>query len=112
LGPNLALTEKRENRPLTAIHCMLRDDGSIAETYQGAVREMGHPEAIGLFKMSDGEILSRWKRLCMRHGNLFAGQTLPCDAARITCADRKDFDFDEVNTAADYLRLIERHRGR
>ncbi len=111
-APDLALTEARENRALSAIHCMLRDDGSIAETYQGAVRNIAHPEAIGLFKISNSELLRRWKRLCIAHGNLFVGQTLPCDGAPIVSVPRGSFEFSEINTPADYLRLMQRHRTR
>lgn len=111
-APNLALTELRENRTLTAIHCSLRDDGSISETYQGPVRDVRHPEAIGLFKITDRELLKRWKHLCIRHGNLFVGQALPCDGAPIFTVPRNDHGFVEINTAADYLRFLEQQRAR
>jgi choline kinase len=108
---NLALTETRENRPLTAIHCVTRADGSISSTYQGLVQSVLHPEAIGLFKISDLKLLHRWKRLCLAHANMFAGQVIPCDGTPIKAVPRKDHGFDEINTAADYLRLMERSRS-
>lgn len=110
--PNLALTEARENRPLSAIHCVLRETGSIAETYQGAVRNIAHPEAMGLFKISDPDLLRRWKRVSIAHGNLFVGQTLPCDGAPIASVPRGAFELSEINTPNDYLRLMERQRRR
>jgi len=110
LGPDLALTESRENRTLSAIHCVLRSDRSVASTYQGPVQDMAHPEAIGLFKISTAETLRQWKRLCVKHGNLFVGQTLPCNAAPILAVDKGDATFDEINTPTDYLCLIERNR--
>jgi choline kinase len=109
-GPDLVLTENRENRALSAVHCALREDGSVAETYQGPVRDISHPEAVGLFKVSDPETLRRWKRLCIAHGNLFVGQTLPCDGVRLATAPRGTFEFHEINTPTDYLRLLERSR--
>jgi choline kinase len=109
-GPDLALTEARENRVLSAVHCILREDQSIAETYQGPLRNVAHPEAIGLFKISDLDLLRRWKRACIGHGNLFVGQTLPCDGAPVRASPRGDFDFTEINTPIDYLRLMERLR--
>jgi len=108
--PDLVLTELRENRTLSAIHCVLRPDQSIAETYQGPIRDVSHPEAIGLFKISDPAILGRWKRVCVQHGNLFVGQTLPCDQAPVRSAPLGEHGFFEVNTPADYLRLMERSR--
>jgi choline kinase len=112
LGPDLVLTEGRENRSLTAVHCVLREDRSVAETYQGPIRDFAHPEAVGLFKISDPELLRRWKRVCIAHGNLFAGMALPCDGARIASADVGSHEFCEINTPIDYLRLLERHRSR
>ncbi|MCU0689846.1 MAG: NTP transferase domain-containing protein [Polyangiaceae bacterium] len=112
LGPNLVLAEWRENRALTAVHCALREDQSIAETYQGPLRDVAHPEAVGLFKISDPDLLRRWKRFSIGHGNLFVGQTLPCDGAPVLATPRGDLAFDEINTPTDYLRLLERSRSR
>ncbi len=112
LGPDIVLTENRENRTLTAIHCVLREDRSVASTYQGPVQDMAHPEAIGLFKVSATNVLRQWKRLCIKHGNLFVGQTIPCQDSQIFAVDKGNAVFDEINTPADYWRLIERTRAR
>ncbi|WP_446810840.1 NTP transferase domain-containing protein [Methylomonas sp. 2BW1-5-20] len=103
---NLALTENRENRSLTAIHCVTNTSGLICETYQGPIRNIEHPEAIGLFKISEPKTLQEWRRLCIRHGNLFAGQILPCHHAPIHSQLLGSHAFEEINTPADYLRLI------
>lgn len=107
---NLVLTENRENRALSAVHCRLRADGTVATTYQGPVEDMAHPEAIGLFKVSSATILNAWKRLCTKHGNLFVGQLLPCNEEPVFAVDRAQAMFDEINTPADYLQLMERTR--
>lgn len=107
---DLVLTENRENRALSAVHCKLRADGTVSNTYQGPVQDMAHPEAIGLFKISSPKILAAWKRLCTRHGNLFVGQVLPCDEEPVHAVDRAQAMFDEINTPVDYLQLIERTR--
>ena len=85
-------------------------DGSIAATYQGPMRDAQHPEAIGLFKITDPQLLRQWKKLCLAHANMFGGQVLPCDGAPIMCVPRGAHAFDEINTPADYLRLKERLR--
>jgi hypothetical protein len=41
---------------------------------------------------------------------MFAGQVLPCDGVPIMSAPRGQHTFDEISTASDYLRLIERSR--
>jgi choline kinase len=107
---DLVLTENRENRALSAVHCRLRADGTVSATYQGPVQDMAHPEAIGLFKISSPTILSAWKRLCTKHGNLFVGQVLPCGEEPVYAVDRAQAMFDEINTPVDYLQLIERTR--
>lgn len=103
---NLVLTEKRENRALSAVHCIVGENKQINETYQGPVRNIEHPEVIGMFKISNPNILSEWKKLCIRHGNLFVGQVLPCQYDPIYDHNLGKHDFEEINTAADYLRLI------
>lgn len=104
------LTDLRENRALSAIHCVLDPTGSIVETYQGPMRDAAHPEAVGLFKVTSPQILSGWKKLSMKHGNLFVGQTLPCNEAPIQSVPLAGEQFEEINTPGDYLRAIERAR--
>jgi choline kinase len=111
-APNLALTELRENRSPTALNCILRADGSIDSVYRGALKGINHPEAIGLFKISDSRLLRQWKRQAMAHGHLFAGQTLPYDGAPVIAVPRGNHQFDEINTTSDYLRLLERARAK
>lgn len=111
LGPNLVLTENRENRAPTSVHCKLNKGGVLQATYQGPVRSNADPEAIGLLKVSDSTTLRNWKKLCLQHGNLHAVQLLPCEAVSIHAAERKGEVFDEINSPEDYLRLIERTRN-
>ncbi len=103
---NLVLTENRENRSLTAIHCITRSDGSLNETYQGPIKNIEHPEAIGLFKITDRKTLHKWRKLCIQHSNLFAGQILPCQYVPIYSHLIGEYSFEEINTPSDYLRLI------
>jgi len=108
--PDLVLTQSRENRSPTAVHCQLADDGRVVETYQGAMRSVQDPEAVGLFKVSDPGLLRPWRRRSIEQGNLFAGLTLPYDIADVRAIDVADDEFDEINSPSDYLHLIERTR--
>jgi len=105
---NLVLTDEAENRGPTAIHCVLSGGRRVSEMYPGLVRDPAHPQAVGLFKVSSAALLAEWKRRCMRHGNLFVGQLLPCDLDAVTAVSRRAHAFDEINTADDYLRLARR----
>ncbi len=107
---DMVLTSDREKRSLSAIHCVLDEQAQVLETYQGPVRSMAHPESVGLFKVSSPEVLRAWRRRCVQHANLFAGQLLPCDSAAITAVPLKDELYFEVNTPTDYLELIEKSR--
>lgn len=110
-APDLVLCEDRENRSLTAVHCVFDQEKRLTETYHGPVRDHQHPEAIGLFKASSPSLLSRWKKHCLQHSNLFAGETLPCDAADIRRHDVGEHAFHEINTHGDYLNLMQELRG-
>lgn len=110
-GPDLVLVSDRERRSLSAIHCVLGDGDRVVETYQGPVRSMAHPESVGLFKVSDPGILRAWRRRCIEHSNLFAGQLLPCDVAPVGIERLGDELFFEINTPVDYLELIRHSQG-
>ncbi len=103
---NLVLTDCRENRSLTAVHCITDKINNISETYQGPIRNNEHPEAVGMFKISDKSTLREWRKLCVRHGNLFVGQVLPCTHTTIESYPLVGHMFDEINTPSDYLRLM------
>ncbi len=112
-GPaNLVLTENRENRTLTSIHCELDEEGVVQETYLGPIRSAHHPETAGLFKVSDERLRDSWHKQSLRHGNLFIAQTLPCHQESVFKAfDLGRHYFREVNSIADYWRLIEEGRS-
>ena len=106
ISGNLVLTSNREKRSLTAIHCVLDEDNIINDTYQGPVKNIEHPEAIGLFKINSDEVLYQWKRRCYKHGNLFSGQLLPCEYAEIKAVELQSELFFEINTPSDYINFI------
>lgn len=108
---DLVLTSDREKRSLSAIHCVLGESGEVVETYQGPIRSIKHPESIGLFKISSPDLLRQWRRRCVEHANLFAGQLLPCDSGNVKATSLQDELFYEVNTPTDYLELIEASRS-
>lgn len=111
-GPNLALTECRENRILTSVNCAT-ERGKIREFYVGPLRTPTDPEAIGLFKISDRTLLRQWKRNCLKHGSLFVGQNLPVGTgeADVEAHDVGNHLFYEINHPTDYLRALRANRA-
>lgn len=110
--PDLVLTERRENRILSSVHCAL-DGSRVRELYVGPLRTASDPEAIGVFKISDPALLAGWRRNCLRHTNLFVGQNLPVAVGRapVESHDLGSHLFYEINDPVDYLRALEAHRS-
>jgi choline kinase len=111
-APDLVLTERRENRILTSVNCALEGD-RVREFYVGPLRAPADPEAVGMFKISNRDVLRGWRRNCLRHGNLFVGQNLPVSepSANVRTHDLADHLFYEINNPADYLRALRAHRA-
>lgn len=105
--PNAVLTERRENRVLSAVNCAV-DGSRVTELYQGPLRSVSDPEAIGIYKISDPRLLRGWRQNCVQHGNLFVGQNLPVhgDYPQVETFDLGRHRFHEINTPLDYLRLL------
>lgn len=105
-GSDVVLTSNREKRGLSAIHCVLDESERVLETYQGPIRNIAHPESVGLFKVSTPRILRDWKRRCVQHSNLFMGQLIPCDE-EVKSVELRDSEFYfEINTPTDYQELV------
>ena len=66
---------------------------------------------MGLFKVSDMALLSQWHKQCLRYGNLYAAQTLPCQKTTALTLTTGEHAFNEINTLADYWRLMQEDHG-
>jgi choline kinase len=110
-GPNCILTKNTDNRQLNALNCSIQDDKVIDGIYQGDLRTVNHPEAIGVYKLCDKELLRKWKKKCITHSNLFTGQNLPFSETSIYSVDVGNSWFEEVNTVIDYMRILEYFKG-
>jgi len=104
--PNSILTSNRENREMNSLNCNIDDDFRILNIYQGVRKKNNDPEAIGVYKISDKKVLRKWKKNCLLHGNLFAGQNLPFGIEPIFSVDKEKYRLDEINTVIDMLNII------
>lgn len=105
---NSLLVSGRENRIPTEINCVVKN-GMVVETYMGPLRSPADPASIGVFKISSPELLQKWKERCLKHGNLFAGQTLPLETSLepvVALPLDEGAAVYEVNTVLDYMRLL------
>ena len=107
---NCILTKNSENRQLNSLNCEIGDNNQIIEIYPGAARDNHAPEAIGIYKISEKQLLRDWKRKCMEHSNLFAGQNLVFDINPVYSVDIGNYEFEEINTVMDYMRLMDKKK--
>ena len=104
--PNSGLVAHTENRSLQALHCQVVD-GTIADVYKGDTRP-GDPELMGVFKISDKEILRRWRLNCLANDTVsaFIGENLPFRRSPIHVIEKGRSALFEINTPFDYLSFI------
>jgi choline kinase len=110
-GPdNAVLSAARGNRTMSATNLVIRDGDVVDEVYQGAVKSDRDPEAPGIFKICDADLLRAWKRSCLASPSLFALRCLPLDGAPVHHVPLGDLELSEINTPLDYIALMERNR--
>jgi choline kinase len=108
-GPNLVVTQMRDNRTPSALNVLTDKQQNIQELYQGKLHNLTDPEAIGIYKISSPGLLLKWKRNCRKYSNLFIGQNLPFNESEpVRTLDVDEKRLDEINTPMDYLRLLEK----
>jgi choline kinase len=106
---NAVLSTTRGNRTMSATNLVVDGAGRITEVYQGAVKSDRDPEAPGIFKICDRELLRAWKRACLDAPSMFALRCLPLEPA-IMAVPLGDLELSEINTPLDYIALMERTR--
>lgn len=100
---NCAFVLYSENKGVNTLRCKI-ENGVIASIYHGF--EAGtDPETVGIYKLSNADLLRKWKRECLQNKNVFAGSNLPLDAP-VAAVDITDGFLHEINTPLDYLDLI------
>ena len=69
------------------------------------------PETTGIYKISNPDLLRKWKKSCLNNQNVFAGINLPLGNYKINIVDIKNTFFHEINTPLDYINLIEKTKN-
>lgn len=106
---NAVFGMRSENKQPNTVR-VATDGATVSQLYSGDPRDHAHPESLGIFKVSDPDLLLEWKRRCARECTVFAAHNLPVDRAPLAYVDKGDAFFHEVNSHFDYLALLERHR--
>jgi hypothetical protein len=93
---------------LTSLNAKVNSDSSkIIEVYRGKAYN-NDPEILGVFKVSNPEILRLWKRNCIMEPNSYAGESLPYKENDISTIYLDDDVITEINTPEDYINFIKR----
>lgn len=92
-----------ENKGVNTVRCRTTD-GKIEKFYMGEA-EQDDPESIGIFKITNPQVLKEWKRQCLDNKNVFAGLNLPLDYG-LKAVDKGAIGYYEINTPLDYINCI------
>ena len=105
---NYAVIKKSESRRLTSLNAKIDSDTlKVEEVYRGKAYN-NDPEMLGIFKISNPDILRIWKRNCITNPNSYAGETLPYSNHDISAIYLDDKMITEINTPEDYINFIKK----
>jgi len=106
---NMGLTMNTENRTIQSLHCNV-ENGKIASVYKGNAQP-NDPEVMGVFKITNKEILKKWRKNCIVNDSISIGENLPIQKYDIFAVDKQDSLLYEINTPNDYVSFINLRRS-
>ena len=101
---NSVFVSHSENKGVNTVRCTIKE-GVVQSMYMGEERHQD-PETLGIYKISDVQLLRQWKKNCSMNKNVFAGLNLPVESGKVTAVNKEAIPFHEINTPLDYLNLI------
>ena len=105
---NYALIKNSESRRLSSLNVKLdTSNSSIMDVYRGKSYE-NDPEILGIFKISDREILRVWKKNGIENPSLYAGESLPFQKNKISTLTIDNDVITEINTPEDYINFLKK----
>ena len=75
---DIVYVKKSESKRLTSLKCKVNND-IIENIYRGKSKNMNDYEILGIFKITDPDILYNWKIKCINNPTMYAGETLIMD---------------------------------
>ena len=69
------------------------------------------PELSGLFKITNTDLLRKWKQNCINFKHKFAGECLPLDDNVVKAIAAHETDITEINTPQDFISFAIRLKG-
>ena len=106
---NGALHQFEIQIPLSSLNVKLDvSNSSIIEVYRGKSYK-NDPEILGVFKISDPDILRVWKKNGIENPNSYAGESLPIQGNKISTLTIDNDIITEINTPEDYINFLKKN---
>jgi choline kinase len=106
---NYALIKNSESRRLSSLNVKLdTSNSSIIDVYRGKSYK-NDPEILGVFKISDPDILRLWKKNGIENPNSYAGESLPFQGNKISTLTIDNDVITEINTPEDYINFLKKN---
>tara|TARA_B110000114_G_C15060771_1_gene385284 strand:+ start:311 stop:958 length:648 start_codon:yes stop_codon:yes gene_type:complete len=106
---NYALIKNSESRRLSSLNVKLdTSNSSIIDVYRGKSYK-NDPELLGVFKISDPDILRVWKKNGIENSNSYAGESLPFQGNKISTLTIDNDVITEINTPEDYINFLKKN---
>ena len=106
---NYALIKNSESRRLSSLNVKLdTSNSSIMDVYRGKSYK-NDPEILGVFKISDPDILRLWKKNGIKNPNSYAGESLPIQGNKISTLTVDNDIITEINTPEDYINFLKKN---
>tara|TARA_B110001469_G_C9588111_1_gene291789 strand:+ start:236 stop:883 length:648 start_codon:yes stop_codon:yes gene_type:complete len=106
---NYALIKNSESRRLSSLNVKLdTSNSSIIDVYRGKSYN-NDPELLGVFKISDPDILRVWKKNGIENPNSYAGESLPFQGNKISTLTIDNDVITEINTPEDYINFLKKN---
>ena len=104
---NVVFVKKSESKRLTSLKCKVNND-IIENIYRGKSKNMNDYEILGIFKITDPDILYNWKIKSINNPTMYAGETLIMDNFNLSYEIIDEDIITEINTPLDYINFLNR----
>ena len=102
---DVVYVKKSESKRLTSLKCKVNND-IIENIYRGKSKNMNDYEILGIFKITDPDILYNWKIKSINNPTMYAGETLIMDNFNLSYEILDEDIITEINTPLDYINFL------
>lgn len=102
---NLVITQNNELRSINSLNVSCNDSFRIKSIYQGKIKNIKDYEAMGIYKITDKNLLKSWKNNCLNNKDKLIGQNLDFENYEVISVVADNDEIKEINCTDDYLRF-------